>query len=219
MNEFLCGAASGVVQTLIGYPLDTYKILMQNNQFSLRRITIINPFLGVRYPMSSSIINCSMTFGINDNLKKNDEFDNLLSGFISGLSISPIVFYFDYLKISRQIQRKSPTIPLRDRKGFVTCALRESIAFSIYFKVYEILNERMGYNSYVSGGIAGLSNWTVTYPIDVVKTRQLINNLSIIESVKIGNLWKGYIPCAIRAITVNSIGFYVYDELKANMSR
>ena len=214
MHEFICGAVSGVFQTMVGYPFDTYKVLMQNNQFNLNKITRMNPFHGVRYPLCSSIINCSLTFGINDNLKKMGKIDTFLTGFISGISISPIVFYFDYLKINRQIRNENVKIPLIHRKGFTACSMMESFAFAIYFKVFERCKENIGLNSYISGGVAGLANWTCTYPIDVIKTRQLIHNIRIVESIKMGSLWKGYMPCAIRAVIVNSLGFYIYDEMK-----
>lgn len=33
----------------------------------------------------------------------------------------------------------------------------------------------------------------------------------IYDAFKMGNLWKGYLPCALRAIIVNSYGFYIYQ--------
>ena len=137
----------------------------------------MNPFVGVRYPLCSSIINCSLTFGINDNLKKIGKKDNLVTGFISGLSISPIVFYFDYLKINRQIRNENVRIPLIHRKGFTACAMRESFAFAIYFKVFEKCKKNIGLNSYISGGIAGWQIGPALIRIDVIKTRQFIHNV------------------------------------------
>jgi len=32
-----------------------------------------------------------------------------------------------------------------------------------------------------------------------------------------GGLWKGYLPCAIRAVLVNSATFYVYEKLKRDI--
>ena len=66
----------------------------------------------------------------------------------------------------------------------------------------------------ISGGIAGLLNWTFTYPIDVIRTRQMANNISIKKAINQGNLWKGYSACAMRAIIVNSASFYVYEKSK-----
>ena len=99
------------------------------------------------------------------------------------------------------------------RQGKTMCFLRESIAYSAYFKTYETLYDKYNLNSFLSGGIAGLINWTVTYPIDTIKTRQTAHNINIYDAYKMGKLWKGYLPCALRAIIVNSCGFYVYQYM------
>lgn len=213
MNEFISGAISGIFQTLIGHPFDTYKVMMQNNELNMKTFRRTNPFNGVLYPLSSSIINCSLSFGINSYLKQNTSFDTTITGFISGVSVSPVIFYFDYFKIKCQVSdstnfSNSPW----NRNGFAMTVARESIAFSIYFKTYEYMHDICKYNSYISGGMAGLMNWTITYPIDIIKTRQTIYNISIIDAYKMGNYWKGYAPCAFRSIIVNSIGFYVFDK-------
>ena len=211
MNDFISGGISGFCQTIVGHPLDTYKTLSQNNKFKFDKILNINPYAGIKYPLRSSVMNCSITFGINSYLYKNYNFDSCINGFISGAIISPIVFYFDSYKIRDQMNIKYK-IDIWSRKGKFMSFLRESFAFSVYFKCYEILHDDFKCNSFLSGGISGLANWTVTYPIDTIKTRQATHNINIIKALEIGNLWKGYIPCAFRAIIVNSCGFYVYQE-------
>jgi len=32
-----------------------------------------------------------------------------------------------------------------------------------------------------------------------------------------GNLWKGYSLCAVRAVLVNAINFWVYENVKKNL--
>ena len=100
-----------------------------------------------------------------------------------------------------------------NHKGFAVCISREVVAFPIYFYAFHILNEKYKLNAYLSGGIAGLANWTTTFPIDVIKTRQITYNVSISQAIKMRGLWNGYVPCAIRALLVNSTGFYVYKTL------
>ena len=36
----------------------------------------------------------------------------------------------------------------------------------------------------ISGGIAGLVNWTTTYPIDVIHARQIAQHISIKQAIK-----------------------------------
>ena len=62
MTEYISGAVSGVAQTMIGHPFDTYKVMRQNNSFTFNKMLKTNPFVGIRYPMCSSVINCSLTF-------------------------------------------------------------------------------------------------------------------------------------------------------------
>ena len=55
MSDFVGGAVSGIFQP-IGYPLDTYKTMMQNNTFKFQNIYKSSPFIGIRYPLQASII-------------------------------------------------------------------------------------------------------------------------------------------------------------------
>ena len=86
-------------------------------------------------------------------------------------------------------------------------------AMSVYFTSYNYAKDQ-GLNSLVAGGLAGLSNWTLTYPLEVIKNRQMVQNISIKDAIKIGNIWKGYPICATRAVIVNSINFWTYETVK-----
>ena len=56
-------------------------------------------------------------------------------------------------------------------------------------------------------------SWLSTYPLDVIKTRQMENKtLSLYDSYKIGSLWKGFSVCVIRAVIVNAVGFWSYRK-------
>ena len=69
----------------------------------------------------------------------------------------------------------------------------------------------------ISGGIAGLVNWTTTYPIDVIHARQIAQHISIKQAIKQGNLWRGFPVCATRAVLVNATTFSVYEKVKKIM--
>ena len=164
--------------------------------------------------MHSSVINCALTFSVNSKLKSLG-IDELLSGFIAGATIVPIVYISDTYKIHRQLHgnsNKKPTLKnILKRKGKITTFFRETIAFSIYFKSYCIVNNYLE-NPLISGGIAGLCNWTATYPLDVIRNREIAQNINFREAMKMGGLWKGYSFCALRAVKVNAIGFFVYEK-------
>ena len=83
---------------------------------------------------------------------------------------------------------------------------REIIAFSSYFAVFENAKQN-GIHPFFAGGLAGLANWTASYPIDVIRSRQIASNCTVKQAYDMGNLWKGFSLCALRAILVNSVDF------------
>ena len=67
------------------------------------------------------------------------------------------------------------------------------------------------YGAMISGGMAGLLNWTVTLPIDCVKSRQIVNNITILEALQMGNLYVGFKYVFLRSILVNAAIYSTYD--------
>lgn len=214
MNDFMYGAVSGVAQTVVGHPFDTYKVLVQSN----RSLTGLPPFKtlmsGMKFPMVSSAVVCGVNFGSYRQLRDKG-YGPGAAGFVSGLIVSPVVFMSDTGKISRQLGISTGwwKLMMERRQGWTATVARESIAFGIYFKTFEECKLH-GVNPFFGGALAGLANWTATYPIDSVRSRQLAYKCTIADAIKKGNLWNGYVPCAVRAVVVNSVGFYVYDKLK-----
>ena len=210
MNEFIAGAISGFGQTLFGHPLDTIKVRIQNGA-PISNLKLTHFYRGVTYPLiSSSIIN-SVIFGVYNKTNKNIN-NKFISGMLSGMSAAPFVYLFDIYKSKRQLNKEVSIRTFLNSKGYIACSLRESIAFSTYFISYDYCKDK-GLSVPISGSIAGLLNWTLTYPLDVIRNRQLVSNISMIEAYKKGNLWKGYSICASRAIIVNSVGFYLYEKI------
>ena len=207
MSDFFAGAISGISQTLIGHPFDTYKVLIQNNKSIIK----INPMCGITYPMISGIISNSVVFGTNENMKKYN-IPPMISGGISGVLVSPIVYFFDIFKLNSQVYQDKINweILYKTKYGKTTTFFREIFAFSIYFQTYDTMKKN-NFPILIAGGMAGLTNWTFTYPLDVIRNREIALNINFKEAYKMGNLFKGYGFCATRAILVNSAGFYVFE--------
>lgn len=212
MNEYITGGVSGIFQSIVGHPFDTYKVMMQNNKLNMKTIKTTNPFRGIKYPMMSSSIVCSISFGIHNYCKKTVKLPDFISGFLAGTVVTPIVFLSDYGKIKSQMKLPIYWKNIANQYGILSTFLRESIAFGIYFHTYDYFKSN-DYPIAIAGAFAGLCNWTASYPIDVIRTRQMAYNMTIMQAYKKRQLWKGYLPCAIRAIKVNAVGFYVYDTL------
>ena len=205
MNDISVGFIIGLVQSGLGHPFDTVKTLLQNGQ-TFRDLKPLSYYRGVTYPTVASLVFNVTTFplyGYYYEKTKNAYY----SGMISGIAIAPIDYAFSVGKIRRQTLTP---VPLHF-KGITLNCLRTVIAMATYFGVYNDLTGECG--PLIAGAAAGVANWTVTYPLDVVSTRQIAGNLSVMQAFR-GPLFRGYGACVTRAIIVNSATFYVYEKFK-----
>ena len=217
MLDFLCGVIAGCSQVVVGYPLDTIKVLMQNNQ-SWKTKNPLSLYRGFAYPLCNSIFFNSTVFTIYERTKIYTQND-WISGFLSGVVVAPIVFTFDIGKIKRQTKQKLTIRDIYSTKGLPVTFGRETVAMSVYFGVYNMCVHDYNLHPLIGGGLSGITNWTVTYPLDILKTRQMARNCTIQEAYRVpGSMWKGYPVCALRAIVVNASVFYVYDKSKKILS-
>lgn len=214
--NIISGTANGIVQIIISHPLDTIKINYQtNNKQNL------NPFYlykGFKYPFLTFLPIVTLQFTLESKLST--VFKNgYISGAITGFLVSPLVSLTDTMRIRKQKNIKEK---LNLFRGLRTTSIRESLSISIYFGSYnffkKVLNKHnidTNINYMISGSIAGSLSWTLTYPIDVIKTRiQSYESNTITESLKMGNLWRGIYICNIRSVIINSIGFLVFENCK-----
>lgn len=202
-NEIIAGAASGVAQNLIGHPLDTLMVLKQNK---VRYQGFTKLYSGFKYPLLYSISSYSILFPLNK-IIYNFVQNQYISGGLSGFAISPIYYGFDYLKIKRQI----PNEMTMGMPGIYASIARRSLFSGLWFGNYEYFTTQMKLSPFIAGGSSGLFSWTLIYPLEVIKNRQMSQNISFIEAYKQGNIKQGYLICAFRAIFVNAAGFGVYD--------
>lgn len=209
MTEFIAGGFSGLAQTIVGHPFDTLKVRIQNQKYKLK-LPFYKYYRGIGYPMFSNTIVNSILFYQYDEIK-NKVNNNFIAGGISGFLASPIIYLFDNGKALRQMGKKVHVRNIIRGTGYPMLTARETTAFSLYFGTYEYFKNKLGLNPLIAGGLSGLVNWTFTYPLDVMRNRQIVNSCSVSEAFKMGNLWKGFALCAVRAIIVNSVGFYVYE--------
>ena len=211
MFDFIAGGIVGIAQIIIGHPLDTIKVLIQNKQ-KWKNLPIKNYYKGSKYPFISSFIFNATVFPIYE---RTLDYTNshFLSGVLGGIIISPVMQIFDLAKVKNQTNKKLNINILLKNKGIYMTFLRETTAVGIYFGSYNYFKSEK-YSPFIAGGYAGICNWAFTYPIDVIRSRQLSQNISVLEAYKYGNLWKGFTPCMLRAFLVNSTSFYIYEFLK-----
>ncbi len=208
-NPFISGAITGLIQNAFAHPLDTVKTYVQNNPNERINFRKINYFNGILFSSKISIITTSITFGVNYSQKDDN---NYKTGFIAGI-FNSITNPLEIQKIQRQMQIESRHIlKLPLYKGFGATFLRETTANSIYFGSYHDLKNKIGI--FQAGGIAGVSCWFLTYPIDVLKSRVQSSNISYLEAYRVGNIWSGLSYCLVRAYIGNAIGFSIYELIK-----
>ncbi len=211
MNDLYAGCIAGIAQTIIGHPLDTIKVLYQNKS-TLNDLKIRTFYRGWNYPMVSGCFFNSIVFPIYEVSYKKTK-NSFISGAMSGTVVSPFVYLFDIGKIKRQVNQHVQIKDFYRTRGLTMTFNREILAMGLYFGSYFKCKD-IGISPFFSGGIAGLVNWTFTYPLDVIRTRQMARNITIREALKERQLWRGYTICAIRAITVNAVCFKTYEVFK-----
>jgi len=208
--EYLPGICAGISQILIGHPIDTAKVLIQN-KMNWYGFPIRDYYRGFGLPLTSSIVFNSIAFPVHKymyNLTDN----HLLSGAVSGFLVTPFVFPLENIKISLQA-KKTITFPLlKTTNSFYTTLTGHTIAMSVYFATYHKMREH-NYNAFISGCASGLANWMLTYPLDAIRSRQIVQNINFSQACKQGNLFKGLHFALIRAVLVNGSIFYTYENV------
>lgn len=210
-NEFYAGLINGFSQTIIAHPLDTIKTLQQNSvKFS--EIKYKNLYKGFSYLLTYKLISKSLCFDFDAKLKNKYNCNNpWIRGGITGICISPIAHILDLYKVKRQNNLYVTYKDFINYKSFGLSLLRDTNAYSFYIGTYITLRN-YDYNPLIAGGFSGIINWTLSYPLDVLRTRQMTYpEHTILQSYKIDTLWKGYTACIIRAVSTSAIGFYVFE--------
>ncbi|XP_014500528.1 mitochondrial arginine transporter BAC2 [Vigna radiata var. radiata] len=176
-----------------------------------------------------------------------------LGGFCSGAIQSMILSPVELVKIRLQLQNTSQSIETRKGpmkvakniwrieglrgmyRGLGITMLRDAPAHGLYFWTYEYAREKLhpgcrrsceeSLNTMlVSGGLAGVVSWVLSYPLDVIKTRLQAQTLSsqkyrgildcLRKSVREEGyevLWRGLGTAVARAFVVNGAIFSAYE--------
>jgi solute carrier family 25 carnitine/acylcarnitine transporter 20/29 len=211
--EFIHGFNSGIGQCIIGHPFDTYKTWIQT-KFK-PTITIRSLYNGFTYPTISNSIISGFAFQSYEFCKKTDpKYGMLTGGLTSGIITGILSSYFEYKKISAQLLIKSSF----NYQGIITILMREIPACTAYYPVYDIM-KRNNYNTFISGGIAGVTCWTVSYWADVINTNVMTGKTikEVINTLKFVDYFRGIHVCLFRAFLINGIGFFFYDLSKNNI--
>ncbi len=211
MADFVAASCVGLAQIGVGHPFDTSLTLIQNKR-KWWGLPIKNYYRGWRFPMTSSIAFNATVFPVVERTQRYTG-SVFLSGLLAGVCVAPFMYCFEYGKIKQQTGQRVTINGLLNNSGRIAMLSREMVAMSSYFGMYNYMRDN-NYHVLLSGGMAGLANWTLTYPIEVVKNRQLAQNISIRQALSQRAIWKGYPICATRAVLVNAANFWTYETVK-----
>jgi len=210
--EYLPGVCAGVSQTLVGHPFDTLKTLIQNRQ-SWRDLGIRGYYRGVIPPLIGSTLFTGILFPTYHVLDDILYQQHWLSGAITGFILTPTIFTLESLKILRQINEPLAKETFFRTHGLKTTFIKESFATSIYFSTYEICRD-LGWSPLLAGSMSGFANCTAIYPLDVIRTRQVAQQIPFDTASQQGHLYRGIGITATRAMIVNGILFSTYEAVK-----
>mmetsp|Transcript_141426 Transcript_141426/g.257051 ORF Transcript_141426/g.257051 Transcript_141426/m.257051 type:complete len:280 (-) Transcript_141426:130-969(-) len=199
--------------------------------------------------------NACILFGYDSSLKilgKTNLSSHALAGIAGGLLAVPVTTSSELVKVRAQVRPAvSPGLAATEFKilreickqdglrGF-TCGAnltlaRDCIYRGIYFPLYESLvrawmgtstGKRPAHVSLIAGGLAGMVPWTITYPIDVLKTHwqsgkryganTMMGMLRCGLQVE-GPQWfcRGLAPTLLRACVMNATAWTTYEQLRA----
>ena len=203
--DILIGGTIGLVQVVVGHPLDTVKTRIQNGR-GYRHFGVRDYYRGCAYPAVASVLFNALVFPIFERTSQKTG-SPYVSGCLAGAIAAPAEYLFDVGKIRRQLAVRSAW----HFNGMTARMMRTTVATSVYFGIYFDLKDTTG--PFLAGAAAGLGNWTLTYPLDIISARQIVQKLTCRQAFKMGSLWAGYVPCAMRAVLVNGISFKLYDVL------
>ena len=221
LAHLISGVLAGTVQSLIGHPLDTLKTLSQNKIFisSYYRCSLYN---GLMPSLIQNSILTGASFHVNNYFFNLTNNNNLLSSLYTGILGCFVICPLEQIKINKQVNissnRNLSSTIVHSFKHFYLVSLREVPAITIYFSSYRYFKEQQ-INYFISGGFSGVLSWLITYPIDTVKSRLQSNMCqSLMESIKMGNLYSGLSFCLIRAFIVNGASFFMYEKCISYLS-
>ena len=127
--------------------------------------------------------------------------------------------------------------------GFRITVIREAGTFATYFGMYEYMvnllkppggsvEDLSVWKLLVSGGMAGYAYWLPWYPIDAIKSKLQADSLAnpkysgildclaqTVKSEGVRGLYRGFLPCMLRAFPANAATFLTFESMMRLLGR
>jgi len=196
IKEFVAGLASGCVGAVLCHPLDSARVVAQNNlrQSLLENIQILyqNGLMrGLGASVATQGVGYCLVFGcqarIQDALcgsrpgvSSRDGprgavplAATALSGSLTGILVAPLTCALETLKCRRQMGLDTSWRSTPFFRGLAATTIRCGLGNSFYFAAIE-LGRRWEWSDPVIGAASGVAYWILACPFDLIKNRQQV---------------------------------------------
>ena len=211
MHGFFAGALSGLTVDVCLFPLDTIKTRLQSNQGFLKAGGFKSVYRGLLPVLIGSMPSAGLFFTVYDHLEAPVIVRSTLGEIAACLIRVPV----DNFKMNRQVSQLKQSNSIF--RGFWMTIFRDVPFSIIQFSLFEYLKNEQ-YPLIFSSASAGVSAAILTTPLDVIRTRVILSNLSLAEVSqqvwKERSFFKGIVP---RAFWIGFGGFLflgVHEKLK-----
>jgi len=192
--KFWCGLFAGCIGAFAVYPIDVTKTRMQNqvsnnqlykNGFDcLKKIWQTEGITGIYRGSLIQLIGVGpekavKLFAYNSVVNNSNKLtDHIIGGLCAGACQVMITCPYEMIKINMQMNNKIEISKIYT--GINACFLRDVPFSGIYFPTYFYLKEKLNFNTFISGTLAGIPAAFLCTPADVIKTRmQTLRNDNI----------------------------------------
>ena len=246
------GSCGGAMAVLVGYPMDTAKVRLQSGA-TFSQGLLAAPLSGVAAQMCGVVpFWACYYFGYKLGRRIFPDEDSLLQGVaagaVAGVVSTPSVMAAEGIKTLAQVQHKSSLDVLRlllrgmgarQVLGRLGSLLPVTLAYmipsqAVFFSAMEVSRAATG-SPFLSGGFAGMCEWSSALPLDTVRPRCYVAVLGsgaqggLQGTVAVaGELWrtrgaagfyKGLTPALIRSFPANAAAFAGIDFATHGLNR
>lgn len=217
------GYLQGFTRIVISYPFDYIRLYKQlGKQINIKNeIKNLSIFRGSLIPILVNPLDKAISFYMFEYLKIK-KYSNieiaLYPSLLSTIYMTPLNIFnsnYAYNKNTNYKNLFNTEIKKNIYRGNSIEIFRNSTStfLFLYFYNLNLIKE----NPFINGVISSSVMWSITYPLDTIKTQKFINNKSyfdIIKNTKLVDYYRGISLIYLRSIPSVGLGMVIYEKSK-----